>query len=73
MGLVQRRDIERATRGAVLADFDRALQSPTATKKDKGIIATHRQLAVQVYAHPAWTAEDARTYAVQECSRANTR
>ena len=72
-GLVRRRDIDRATRGAVLADYDRALRSPYVTDRDKAIIASHRQLAVQVYAHPAWTAADARTYAVQECLRANTR
>jgi hypothetical protein len=71
--LVRRRDIERVTRTEALANFDRALQSPYGTEQDKATIAIYRQLAVQVYAHRAWTLEDARTYGEQECLRSNTR
>jgi hypothetical protein len=63
---VQNRDTQHESLEVVLARLDETDQSDPHTKAMGALV---RKAAIQVYAHPAWTAADAFTYAEQECIR----
>ncbi len=52
-----------------LAKIDKTQHALGNSPNLRAIGAANRQLALTVYAHPAWTERDAGLYAIQECLR----
>jgi hypothetical protein len=68
--LVQHRDVGQVTLLEALAAIDQMEQHDHDNPQTRALCAALRQLALLVYADPAWTRYEAYVYAQQECLRA---